>query len=53
MNKVKLYKECKNKTCAICNRDVDMKDIVENNVEISITKRETIILVHKNCLGRR
>lgn len=50
MNIQKEYEKCQNKKCVKCKQDITMKDIVENKIEMAITKRKTIILIHKNCL---
>lgn len=50
MNILKEFIKCQNKKCIKCLKDITMKDIVENKIEMSITKRKTIILIHKNCL---
>lgn len=51
--KLKMYRDCFNKKCPYCNKDVTMKDIAELNFEMSKTKRKSTILVHKSCLIRR
>lgn len=50
MNIQKEYEKCKNKKCVKCKKDITMKEIVENKIEMTITKRKTIILIHKDCL---
>lgn len=50
MNIQKEYEKCQNKKCVKCRQDITMKDIVENKIEMTITKRKSIILIHKNCL---
>lgn len=53
MDKIKVYIKCNDKKCVICHQDITMKDVVENTIELSITKRKTIILIHKNCIKGR
>ena len=50
MNIQKEYEKCQNKKCVKCKKDITMKEIVENKIEMTITKRKTIILIHKECL---
>ena len=53
MDKIKVYIKCKDKKCVICHQDIIMKDVVDDKIEISITKRKSIILIHKSCLKGR
>lgn len=50
MNIQKEYEKCKNKKCVKCKQDITMKDIVENKIGMTLTKRKTIILIHRKCL---
>lgn len=51
MNKIEIYNKAGNKTCSICNKYIPISEIIQNKVEISFTKRKTIILAHKNCIN--
>lgn len=51
MNKIEIYKKAGNKTCSICNKDIPISEIIENKVEITQTKRNSIIFAHKNCIN--
>lgn len=53
LNKIKLYKKANIKKCSICNKDITIKEVIENEIEVTITKRKTIILTHKSCIERR
>lgn len=51
MNKIEIYNKSKNKTCSICNKDIPISEIIQNKVEITITKRRSIIFAHKDCIN--
>lgn len=51
MNKIEIYKNASNKTCSICNKGIPISEIIQNKVEITFTKRNTIIFSHKNCIN--
>ena len=40
MDKIKVYIKCKDKKCVFCHQDIIMKDIVDDKIEISITRRK-------------
>ena len=52
MDKIKIYIKCNDKKCVSCHQDIIMKDVVDDKIEITITKRKSIILIHKSCLKR-
>lgn len=49
MDKFKLYQKS-NKECVICKKPISIKELVENQIEISVTRRKTIIVCHKKCI---
>ena len=53
IDKIKLYKKANIKKCSKCNKDITIKEVIENEIEVTITKRKTIILMHKSCIERR
>lgn len=53
LDNIKLYKKANIKKCSICNKDITIKEVIENEIEVTITKRNTIILTHKSCIERR
>lgn len=52
MDLVKIYKGTINKKCSICNRDIIIKDIIDNNVVYTKTKRKNNVFCHKNCFRK-
>ena len=53
INMEKLYKKAESKYCNICNRFIDIKEVKENKIIMSITKGKHTAMVHKTCLVRR
>lgn len=50
MDLVKIYKNTNNKKCSICNKEIIIADIINNNVVYTKTKRKNNVFCHKKCL---
>lgn len=50
MDLVRIYKDTINKKCSICNKDIIIKDVTDNNVVYTKTKRKNNVFCHKKCL---
>ena len=50
MDLVRIYKGTINKKCSICNKDIIIKDVIDNNVVYTKTKRKNNVFCHKKCL---
>lgn len=53
MNIETYYKKCKNHKCIICDKLIRLEEVMAKTSIITITKRGSIKLAHKNCINGR